>query len=244
MADGVLLQTLALSLSEAANGALCQIEVRTDAAALGSAASLWLELDGRMIDQPLTQFVSRESSSEVSSGASSTIFEYAEKVAQEAAIWLQAQGWKQVGSGSVKNAQATLWRFVYDAPSRLPDSVTQARVGPYLGALKAKTECLLVHEYEYSSRGGLSLADEVLLRWGTQSRALRSADAAQPEALARLFMEGEAFAEQAAAWLTQNGWKFTRRERQWQRPEALSNSGSTSITITRHFERKKRFGLF
>ncbi len=238
MADGVLLQTLALSLSEAADGARCQIEVRHDPAALGSAASLWLELDGRLIDQPLTQFVSREASS------ASAIFEYAEQVAGEVALWLQTQGWRRVDSGPIKHGEATLWRLVYNAPSRSPDSVTTARFTPYLSALKAEAECLLVHEYSYESRGSLSLADEVLLRWGKQSRALRSADSAQPEALASLFMEGEAFAEQAAAWLTQNGWKFTRRERQWQRPQSLSNFGATNIAITRHFERKKRFGLF
>lgn len=232
----LLLQTLALTLSEINQQGRCALRVRPDTVPLGSGAHLelcWNE-GSREIVIGLLGLVSKE--------AQADTLGLAREYAEVAAEWLTARGWKRDPQDDLKLNRVPL------APIPALDHTARAaaekRLAPYLAALRAENACLIAHEYSYETRGGLSFVDEVTLRWGTQTRLLRNAEGNTPALLETLFPAGEQLAGETAAYLLEKGWSLLRRERQAQMADTLSNFAATNITVTFHLERKKRFGLF
>lgn len=228
----LLIQALALTLSEINQVGRCVLRVRANAVPVGSGATLELSWnDGSQeITVDLLGLVSRDPNADTSGLAG----EYAEV----AADWLIARGWQRDSESILKRSPVSPIPIL-DAETR---ATAEKRLAPFLNTLG--TECLITHEYSYETRGGLGLVDEVALRWGTQARVLRSEDSSNPALMETLFPDGERLAGESVAWLLEKGWQLLKRERQAQSASTLSNFASTNITVTFHLQRRKRFGLF
>lgn len=232
----LLLQTLALTLSEINQQGRCTLRVRPDTVPMGSGARLelcWNE-GSQEIVIGLLGLVSKE--------AQADTLGLAREYAEVAADWLAARGWQRETQDAFKLKRAPVTAILtLDQTAR---AAAEKRLAPYLAALRAENACLITHEYSYETRGGLVLVDEVTLHWGTQTRLLRNAEGNTPALLETLFPAGEQLAGETAAYLLERGWTLLRRERQAQLSDTLSNFAATNITVTFHLQRNKRFGLF
>jgi hypothetical protein len=234
----LLLQTLALTLSEVNQCPRCTLRIRLDTPAIGAGATLELSWNDGAQSQivGLLGLTSRDTSADTSG--------LARDYMQGAADWLTVRGW-QIDRQDAD--QITLKREPV-APVPTLDKTAQtgiaARVAPFLDALRSEQACLVVHEYSYETRGGLALTDEVALRWGKQARLLRSEGGSNPALMETLFPAGEQLAAEVTAHLLEKGWQLVKRERQAQGASTLSNFAATNVTVTFHLQRKKRFGLF
>lgn len=236
--NALLYQTLALCRSEVNQQARCTVEVRRDAVPVGSGATLllcWADATSP-VAVPLTSLISRDPNADT--------LGLAADLAGEVAAWFTAQGWivrddpAERSRLTLEHAPSPLWQPL-DATSR---SIAEKRLTPYLSAIQAEGNCLIVHEYSYETRGGLTVNDEVALRWGKQARVMHSAHGDRPESMESLFPDGERAAGQLVGWLLERGWQVGQRDRQWQGMATLSNEASTNLTITVPLTRKKRFG--
>lgn len=230
----LLLQTLALTLSEVDQYERCTLRIRRDSVPIGSGATLELCWNDGSQDVAISLLglVSRDANADTQGLAR----EYAEL----AIGWLCARGWQ-------RDRELVLKRVPIMPVPILDDvmrTAAEKRLAPYLNALRSESTCLITHEYSYETRGGLALVDEVALRWGTQSRMLRSKDSNNPTQMETLFPAGEQLAGETVAYLLEKGWKLLKRERQAQGASTLSNEAATNIAVTFHLQGKKRFGLF